>query len=235
MARGLDPARRIRAAQAAHALIGERLRRSGQSHRLRRGKNRRRIGSWRKTSLGEQFSRFLDRLRGPRLRSGRHHERGFERGWRHPRLRKERLALLLVIAQRDHLSAQLADELRERGILAALEALAAIPAQARAALEVGADDAEPAVRRRAAALAVALGVEDLAARLTADEDASVRGAAAAARMEAPAPVEVPMRVEAPAGERTVLAAAPSQATLPMQPRDPVRAALRRLVLEGGSR
>jgi hypothetical protein len=111
--------------------------------------------------------------------------------------------------------------------LAALEALAAIPAHARAALETGARDAEPAVRRRAAALAVVLGVEDLAARLAADEDATVRAAAAAARVEAPAPVEAPARAEVAA------AVAAPQAAIPA-PRDPVRAALRRLVLEGGS-
>ena len=103
--------------------------------------------------------------------------------------------------------------------LAALEALAAIPARARVALENAARDTTPAVRRRAAALSVALGVEDLAGRLAADEDATVRGAAAAARAEAPPPPPAP----APAPE----ASAPG--------RDPVRAALRRLVLEGGSR
>ena len=41
--------------------------------------------------------------------------------------------------------------------------------------------------RRLALLAVAIGVEDLAARLAADEDATVRGAVAAARAEAPPP------------------------------------------------
>jgi len=105
--------------------------------------------------------------------------------------------------------------------LAALDALAAIPARARVALENAASDATPAVRRRAAALAVALGVEDLAGRLAADEDATVRGAAAAARTEAPSPP--PEQAPAP------------EAGTPAQPRDPVRAALRRLVLEGGSR
>jgi hypothetical protein len=109
--------------------------------------------------------------------------------------------------------------------LAALEALAAIPERARVALENAARDAAPAVRRRAAALAVALGVEDLAGRLTADEDATVRGAAAAARAEAPAPL--PPQAQAPAPR-------PQEET-PAQARDPVRAALRRLVLEGGSR
>ncbi|HYY51410.1 MAG TPA: hypothetical protein VE755_00990 [Myxococcales bacterium] len=108
--------------------------------------------------------------------------------------------------------------------LAALEALAAIPERARVALENAARDAAPAVRRRAAALAVALGVEDLAGRLTADEDATVRGAAAAARAEAPAPL--PPQAQAPAPR--------PQAETPAQARDPVRAALRRLVLEGGS-
>jgi hypothetical protein len=109
--------------------------------------------------------------------------------------------------------------------LAALEALAAIPARARVALENAASDPTPAVRRRAAALAVALGVEDLAGRLAADEDATVRGAAAAARAEAPSPP--------PAQAPSPQASTPAQGAA--QPRDPVRAALRRLVLEGGSR
>ena len=105
--------------------------------------------------------------------------------------------------------------------LAALDALAAIPARARAAIESAARDESPAVRRRAAALAVAIGVEDLAARLAADEDATVRGAVAAARAEAPPPP--PAQASAP------------EAVTPAQPRDAVRAALRRLMLEGGSR
>jgi putative protein kinase ArgK-like GTPase of G3E family len=89
----------------------------------------------------------------------------------------------------------------------------------------------PVIRTQAAR---GIGVEDLAARLAADEDATVRGAAQAARVEATAPAEAPVRAEVVVGERTVPAAAPSPA-VPVQPRDPVRAALRRLVLEGGSR
>src|SRR5207302_9263141 len=69
--------------------------------------------------------------------------------------------------------------------LAALEALCAIPSRAREALEIAARDETPAIRRRAAALAASAGGEDPAARLAADEDASVRAAVAAARTEAP--------------------------------------------------
>ena len=104
--------------------------------------------------------------------------------------------------------------------LAALEALCAIPSRARGALEIAARDETAAIRRRAAALAASGGVEDLAARLAADEDATVRAAAAAARTEAPAPPARP--------------APPVAAPAPARPRDAVRAALKRLVLEGGS-
>jgi len=103
--------------------------------------------------------------------------------------------------------------------LAALEALCAIPSRLRAALEIAARDDTAAIRRRAAALAASAGVEDLAARLAADEDASVRAAVAAARTEAPAPAK-------PAPQ--------AAAAAPARPRDAVRAALQRLVLEGGS-
>jgi len=104
--------------------------------------------------------------------------------------------------------------------LAALEALCAIPSRAREALEIAARDETPAIRRRAAALAASAGVEDLAARLSADEDASVRAAVAAARTEAPPPARPAPQAAAPA---------------PARPKDAVRAALQRLVLEGGSR
>jgi hypothetical protein len=121
--------------------------------------------------------------------------------------------------------------------LAALDALCAMPRRARSAVEAAARDASAAVRRRAAALAVAEEFDDLAARLAADEDRSVRNAVAAARSEAPPAAATrtagPSAAEAeapppPAGEPAPL---PSAA----RPRDPVRAALQRLVLEGGSR
>ena len=73
--------------------------------------------------------------------------------------------------------------------LAAAEALCMIPAHARAAVAVAAQDPAPAVRRRAAALAAAEGFDDLLTQLSADADASVRSACDAARREAPAPVE----------------------------------------------
>jgi hypothetical protein len=111
--------------------------------------------------------------------------------------------------------------------MAALEALCAIPARSRAAVEVAAQDVLPALRRRAAALAVGEGLDDLISQLAADSDASVRGAVAAARSEAPAPA--PSAAVSP-GPAPVAAAAS-----PARPRDPVRAALQRLVLEGGSR
>lgn len=73
--------------------------------------------------------------------------------------------------------------------LAAAEALCTLPSRARAALVCAAQDPAAAVRRRAAALAAAEGFEDLLAQLSSDPEASVRAACAAARREAPAPVE----------------------------------------------
>jgi hypothetical protein len=115
--------------------------------------------------------------------------------------------------------------------LAALDALCALPQRARAAIEVAARDNTAAVRRRAAALAVLERLDDLAARFAADEDASVRSALAAARSEAPLPVAAAkLAPAAPVQQEpeAKVASAP-------RPRDPVRAALQRLVLEGGSR
>jgi len=108
--------------------------------------------------------------------------------------------------------------------MAALEALCAIPARARVALEAASRDEAPAVRRRAAAISASEGFDDLVSQFAADSDPSVRAAVTAAQTEAPpavAPAPEPKAAPAPA------AAAAS--------RDPVRAALRRLVLEGGSR
>jgi len=115
--------------------------------------------------------------------------------------------------------------------LAALDALCALPQRARAAIEVAARDGTAAVRRRAAALAVLERFDDLAARFAADEDGSVRSALAAARSEAPvaaATAKLAPAAPAPQDPEPAVAAAP-------RPRDPVRAALQRLVLEGGSR
>jgi hypothetical protein len=120
--------------------------------------------------------------------------------------------------------------------LAALDALCAMPRRARSAVEAAARDASAAVRRRAAALAVAEEFDDLAARLAADEDRSVRNAVAAARSEAP-PAAATRTAEPSAAEAEAPAPAGEPAPLPSaaRPRDPVRAALQRLVLEGGSR
>lgn len=83
--------------------------------------------------------------------------------------------------------------------LAALEALCSLGgAQARAALESAASDASASVRRRAAALAASEGALELLARLSLDDDASVRAACEAATHEALAP-EAPKALE-PAGK-----------------------------------
>ena len=79
--------------------------------------------------------------------------------------------------------------------LAALEALATLPAAARAAVERAAGDPSAALRRRAAALAAAEGFEDLLHRLLSDPEASVRHAAESARRE-PAPEPPPAQLKA---------------------------------------
>ncbi len=117
--------------------------------------------------------------------------------------------------------------------MAALDALCALPARARAAVEAAALDATPAVRRRAAALAASEGLGDLLARLSLDADASVRAAAAAAQ---PDPAQttaasLPARSEPPLHRPPPDEALPAAVSLP---RDPVRAALHRLVLKGGA-
>jgi hypothetical protein len=68
--------------------------------------------------------------------------------------------------------------------LAALEALCSLPGRARAAIERASKDPTPAVRRRAAALAVAEGMEEL---FRTDADDSVLAVLEAAQREAPAP------------------------------------------------
>ena len=114
--------------------------------------------------------------------------------------------------------------------MAALDALSAISARARDALENAVADPAPALRRRAAAIAAADGFADLLARLAADPDASVRAAAQTAQRE---PAAAARQDAAPARRidpevntlREVAVAAP---------RDPVRAALHRLVVRGGA-
>ena len=86
-----------------------------------RGDRRRRRRRWRhgETSLGPHAPRFLHRLGcASRLRQ-RRGLRAFERRWSDAGLGQQRLALLLVVAQRDHFAAQLADELRQRRIVVA--------------------------------------------------------------------------------------------------------------------
>ncbi|HEY4770534.1 MAG TPA: hypothetical protein VIH51_07895, partial [Myxococcales bacterium] len=70
--------------------------------------------------------------------------------------------------------------------------------------------------------------DDLVSRFAADPDESVRAAVVAARTEARAPVPQAQASPAP---QPIAAPAPAAAGQ----RDPVRAALRRLVLEGGPR
>jgi hypothetical protein len=73
--------------------------------------------------------------------------------------------------------------------LSALDALCSLSDRAAAALETAARDESPAVRRRAAAIAATLGLEDIRARLTVDAEATVR--AATTLPEPPAPPAAP--------------------------------------------
>lgn len=110
--------------------------------------------------------------------------------------------------------------------LAALEALALIPGHAAAALRIAAVDDAAAVRRRAAAIAAALGQEGILGQLLADTDGSVRAAAETARSEpaaaaetagreAPKAAVAPLRVTFPAGAGKIpsAAAAPAAASI----------------------
>lgn len=82
--------------------------------------------------------------------------------------------------------------------LAALEALCQLGGdRARAALEAAANDSSTSVRRRAAALSAASGQIELLARLSLDDDASVRAACQAATREAEAPEAVQMPAAPP--------------------------------------
>ena len=98
--------------------------------------------------------------------------------------------------------------------LAALDALATIPGHLRPALEVASRDGAAAVRRRAAALAAGGEHTDVAARFAADEDASVRGCAEAARREAPIAVATQIPTDSP--RRTALIEAETAAARPAE-------------------
>jgi len=74
--------------------------------------------------------------------------------------------------------------------LSALDALCSLPDRAAAALDAAVRDGSPAVRRRAAAIASTLGIEEILARLTMDSEATVRAATALRELPAPAPAPV---------------------------------------------
>jgi hypothetical protein len=119
--------------------------------------------------------------------------------------------------------------------MAALDALCALPARAREAVEAAALDAAPAVRRRAAALAASEGLADLLARLALDGDASVRAAATATQREPPPAIAAPAPARSEPPERRDPPPDPIRPAMGSpSPRDPVRAALHRLVLKGGA-
>jgi len=119
--------------------------------------------------------------------------------------------------------------------MAALEALCETAGRRRTALEVAARDPAAAVRRRAAALAVGEGLDELISQLAADSDGSVRAAVAAARTEAAAPVPAPAQLAAEAPPNAGAATPAPGAPAAPRPANAVRAALQRLVIEGGSR
>ena len=103
--------------------------------------------------------------------------------------------------------------------LAVLDALCSLPNRAASALETAARDGSPSIRRRAAAIASALGLEDIRSRFAMDAEGSVRTAASV--HERPACAERPApRVDA------VLARTPAVRALPAPP-DPARGDLAR--------
>jgi len=98
--------------------------------------------------------------------------------------------------------------------LAVLDALCSLPDRACSALESAARDGSPSIRRRAAAIASALGLEDIRSRFAMDAEGSVRTAASV--HERPAGAERPApRVDA------VSARTPAVRALPTPP-DPAR-------------
>jgi len=74
--------------------------------------------------------------------------------------------------------------------LSALDALCSLADRAADALQVAARDDSPAVRRRAAAIASSLGLEEIRARFAMDAEGSVRAASALRELPAPAPAPI---------------------------------------------
>jgi len=118
--------------------------------------------------------------------------------------------------------------------MAAVEALSAVTSRAAQALTVAAQDSAAAVRRRAAALAAAGGFEEILARLSSDEDASVRAAARAATSE-PADVATARAEPTAAAAQTVPPELPPRSPKPeaaaAAPRETAPARLREVPVE----
>ena len=98
--------------------------------------------------------------------------------------------------------------------LSALDALCSLADRAVEALQVAGRDDSPAVRRRAAAIASSLGLEEMRARFAMDAEGSVR--AASTLRELPAPAQEPAPVEpVPArGRSAAVRAVPAPPELP---------------------
>ena len=107
--------------------------------------------------------------------------------------------------------------------LSALDALCSLGERATDALQVAGRDDSPAVRRRAAAIASSLGLEEIRARFAMDAEGSVR--AASVLREAPAPKPAPVAEAVPARGRSVAVRA-----IPAAPELPDRDAGRDAVL-----
>jgi hypothetical protein len=97
--------------------------------------------------------------------------------------------------------------------LSALDALCSLADRTADALQVAGSDDSPAVRRRAAAIASSLGLEEIRARLAMDAEGSVR--AASVLRELPAPKPAPVAESLPArGHSPAVRAVPSPPALP---------------------
>jgi hypothetical protein len=99
--------------------------------------------------------------------------------------------------------------------LSALDALCSLADRAAEALQVAGRDDSPAVRRRAAAIASSLGLEEMRARFAMDAEGSVRAASTLRELPAPAQKPAPVPEPVPArGRSATVRAVPTPPELP---------------------
>src|SRR6266851_1939531 len=124
--------------------------------------------------------------------------------------------------------------------LSALDALCSLADRAADALRVAARDDSPAVRRRAAAIASSLGLEEIRAGFAMDAEGSVRAASTLRELPAPPPMPAPVVETVPARARSAAVRAARRSSPPaVSPAvasawspPPARAPLHKEVLSG---